>query len=137
MGPRWPRFISDNGQWMAERRPGPVKEVKLKQGEFDLTQLPVHIAGQRDGGPVIGSGLVVSKDPDTGRRNVSFHGTDLAEMYRRAAGYVDRILKAEKPANLPVQAPAKFLLVVNLKSANSLGLKIPELFLLRADEVIE
>ena len=52
---------------------GPVKEVKLKKNEFDLTQLPVHIAGQRDGGPVIGSGLVVTKDPDTGQRNVSFH----------------------------------------------------------------
>jgi len=52
---------------------GPVKEMKFKQGEFDLTKLPVHIAGQRDGGPVIGSGLVVSKDPDTGQRNVSFH----------------------------------------------------------------
>ena len=52
---------------------GPVKEVKFKKGEFDLTQLPVHVAGQRDGGPVIGSGLVVTKDPDTGRRNVSFH----------------------------------------------------------------
>ena len=52
---------------------GPVKEVKLKRGEFDLTQLPVHIAGQRDGGPVIGSGLMVTKDPDTGKRNFSFH----------------------------------------------------------------
>ncbi len=52
---------------------GPVKEVRLKRGEFDLTQLPVHVAGQRDGGPVIGSGLVVSKDPDTGKRNLSFH----------------------------------------------------------------
>ncbi len=52
---------------------GPVKEVKLKKGEFDLTQLPVHVAGQRDGGPVIGSGLVVTKDPDTGQRNLSFH----------------------------------------------------------------
>ena len=52
---------------------GPVKEVKLGRDEFDLTQLPVHVAGQRDGGPVIGSGLVVSKDPDTGQRNVSFH----------------------------------------------------------------
>jgi 2,5-furandicarboxylate decarboxylase 1 len=52
---------------------GPVKEVKLKRGEFDLTQLPVHVAGQRDGGPVIGSGLVVTKDPDTGQRNLSFH----------------------------------------------------------------
>jgi 2,5-furandicarboxylate decarboxylase 1 len=52
---------------------GPVKEVKLKQDEFDLTQLPVHVAGQRDGGPVIGSGLVVTKDPETGKRNLSFH----------------------------------------------------------------
>jgi 2,5-furandicarboxylate decarboxylase 1 len=52
---------------------GPVKEVKLGAGEFDLTTLPVHIAGRRDGGPVIGSGLVVTKDPDTGQRNVSFH----------------------------------------------------------------
>jgi 2,5-furandicarboxylate decarboxylase 1 len=52
---------------------GPVKEVKLKRDDFDLTQLPVHVAGLRDGGPVIGSGLVVSKDPDSGQRNVSFH----------------------------------------------------------------
>jgi len=51
----------------------PVKEVKLGHNEFDLTHLPVHVAGQRDGGPVIGSGLVVTKDPDTGQRNVSFH----------------------------------------------------------------
>ncbi len=52
---------------------GPVKELKFKKDQFDLTQLPVHIAGQRDGGPVCGSGLVVTKDPDTGQRNVSFH----------------------------------------------------------------
>ena len=52
---------------------GPVKDVKLGKGEFDLTELPVHVAGQRDGGPVIGSGLVVSRDPDTGARNLSFH----------------------------------------------------------------
>jgi 2,5-furandicarboxylate decarboxylase 1 len=51
----------------------PVKEVKLSRDEFDLTKFPVHVAGRRDGGPVIGSGLVVSKDPDSGRRNVSFH----------------------------------------------------------------
>ncbi|MPZ13850.1 MAG: UbiD family decarboxylase [Chloroflexi bacterium] len=52
---------------------GPVKEIKRSGGTFDLGELPVHIAGQRDGGPVIGSGLVVTKDPDTGQRNVSFH----------------------------------------------------------------
>src|SRR5712692_11216658 len=56
---------------------GPVKEVKLRQGEFDLTELPIHVAGQRDGGPVIGSGLVVTKDPDTGERNLSFHRLQL------------------------------------------------------------
>lgn len=66
-------------QRLGTRRPvtllesGPVKEVKLGRGEFDLTELPVHVAGQRDGGPVIGSGLMVTKDPDTGARNVSFH----------------------------------------------------------------
>jgi 2,5-furandicarboxylate decarboxylase 1 len=52
---------------------GPVKEVKLPRGEFDLRKLPVHVAGERDAGPVIGSGLVVTKDPDTGQRNLSFH----------------------------------------------------------------
>src|SRR4249919_3489819 len=52
---------------------GPVKEMKFKRDEFDLTHFPVHVAGQRDGGPVIGSGLLVSKDPETGQRNVSFH----------------------------------------------------------------
>lgn len=52
---------------------GPVREVVLGKGEFDLTKIPVHVAGQLDGGPVIGSGLVISKDPDTGARNMSFH----------------------------------------------------------------
>jgi 2,5-furandicarboxylate decarboxylase 1 len=52
---------------------GPVKEVKLGRDQFNLTELPVHVAGLRDGGPVIGSGLVVSKDPESGQRNVSFH----------------------------------------------------------------
>lgn len=51
----------------------PVQEVVLNRDEFDLTQLPVHVAGQRDGGPVCGSGLVISKDPETGQRNLSFH----------------------------------------------------------------
>jgi putative ABC transport system substrate-binding protein len=60
-----------------------------------------------------------------------------AEMYRGAAGYVDRILKGEKVSNLPVQAPTKFELIVNLKTAKALGLKISESFLLLADEVIE
>jgi putative tryptophan/tyrosine transport system substrate-binding protein len=65
------------------------------------------------------------------------YGVDQGDLFLRAASYVDRILKGEKAAELPVQAPVKFELVVNLKTAKTLGLTIPESFLLRADEVIE
>ena len=65
------------------------------------------------------------------------YGPDQLDQYRRAAGFVDRILKGEKAANLPVQSPAKYELVVNLKTAKELGLTIPETILVRADEVIE
>jgi putative ABC transport system substrate-binding protein len=65
------------------------------------------------------------------------YATDIAGQYKRAAGYVDRILKGEKPTEMPVQDPTKYELVINLKSAKAIGLTVPPSLLSRADEIIE
>jgi putative ABC transport system substrate-binding protein len=93
---------------------------------------PIILAAARNNVPAVYSVSDFVKDG-----GLLSYGTDEVDTFRRAATYVDRILRGEKPAELPVQLPAKFEMAVNLKTAKALGLTVPQSILLRADEVLE
>jgi len=93
---------------------------------------PIILAAARNSVPAVYSQPVFARDG-----GLLSYGVDPVDLYRRAASYVDRILRGAKPGDLPVQLPTKFEMVVNLKTAKALGLAVPQSILLRADEVIE